>query len=463
MLDSDTKEIPMRDLTDLSHHSVPLGDGGEVLILDTGAVIGPESQAMLGALHSRSPGGIRSHLEVLAKKGPENFMATYYVGYGHQSIGDLGAASVFIEGVSMLAAKAVQDFPLYNGQEVSTRYVDFSMQRFVDPVGTSASRAVLETWRTFYLEGLATMIEVLKERYPFDPEADKNEKVWEKAIKARAFDTMRSFLPAGASTNLVWFGELRQLFDRLPQLRHHPLEEVRQVAEAAERGLLVAYPSSFSEKRYEKTEEYLELVEGEYAYFDIENPADFAFADQISRERLAAYRTALERRPPKANLPYAIREAGTSEVEFLLDFGSFRDIQRHRAVAMRMPLLTDAHGFESWYLDELTDDLRTRAIELLERQRVATDALGLTPHLKQYYLPMGYRVVVRFSGDLRALVYLTEIRASSTVHPTLSRRAVQMGDALEQAYASGGLALHMDRNPGRFDVKRGTHDIVSKT
>lgn len=36
----------------------------------------------------------------------------------------------------MLAAKAIQDHPLYSGQEASTRYLDMSLQTMVNPIAT---------------------------------------------------------------------------------------------------------------------------------------------------------------------------------------------------------------------------------------------------------------------------------------------------------------------------------------
>ena len=129
----------MAGLADLKHTFVKLESGGEVIILDTGAVIDPEAEAMLQALHSRSTGGLRKHLEVLIQKGPDEFMRTYYVGYNHKSIGDCGTTSIFVEGVSMLVAKAVQDNPLYSGQEASTRFVNFSEQPFIDPTNSEKS------------------------------------------------------------------------------------------------------------------------------------------------------------------------------------------------------------------------------------------------------------------------------------------------------------------------------------
>jgi len=79
----------------------------DVIIIDD---LPPETVAMLQALYSRSPQSVREHL-LKVKAGPEKFMARYYVGYNHKSIGDCGTTSIFIENVSMLAAKAIQDNP----------------------------------------------------------------------------------------------------------------------------------------------------------------------------------------------------------------------------------------------------------------------------------------------------------------------------------------------------------------
>ena len=455
-------EEGMRDppaLLNLKHTCEPLPDGGEVIVLNTGATITPEATAMLGALYSRSPDSVWNHLRLIAEKGPDRFMSTYYVNYGHKSIGDMGTACVFFEGVSMLAAKAIQDFPLYNGQEVSTRYVDFSKQRFLDPAETATSHELLESLRAFYLAGLEALIPALVARYPRVPE--ESEKTYEKAIKARAFDTMRAFLPAGASTNLVWTGELRQFADRVPILRHHPLPEIRTIGETLERALLAAFPSSFSDKRYGATEAYLEEAAHAYTYFDDPSPVDFALSyDGIRPERLSEFRAALESRPPKTELPQALRECGFAEFRFLLDFGSYRDLQRHRAVTTLMPLLTTRHGFEPWYLAELPDELHKQSRAFLATYAKRMEELGLSPELTQYYLPMGYRTTIRSTGDLRALVYLVELRATRFVHSTLRTRAVHMAEALARQYGRHGLVLHLDPEPDRFDVRRGEHDIV---
>lgn len=448
-------------LSELEHAREALQGGGEVVVLDTGAVITPEATAMLGALYSRSPDSVWNHLKLIAEKGPDRFMSTYYVNYGHKSIGDMGNACVFFEGISMLAAKALQDSPLYNGQEVSTRYVDFSKQRFLDPADTEESSALLESLREFYLSGLEALMPALFERFPRGE--GESDKAYEKAIRARAFDTMRAFLPAGASTNVAWTGELRNFADRTLALRHHPLPEVRDTGEALERALIAAFPNSFSDKRYETTEDYLEEIGATLTYLEDASTPEFALSyDGIRQERLKEFGDALAKRPPKTELPQALRECGIAEFRFLLDFGSYRDLQRHRAVTTRMPLLSTAHGFEPWYLDELPEALHAKAQAFLDEYLAKAAGLGLSPELTQYYLPMGMRVPIRLTGDLRSLVYLVELRATRFVHPTLRVRAGQMAEALERQYGRHGLILHLDPEPDRFDVRRGEQDIEKR-
>lgn len=452
-------------LQNLRHHQRDLPGGGLVLLLDTGAIITPESDAMLQALYSRDPQSVHAHLKAIAEKGPENFMANFYVGYGHKSIGDCGTVTLFIEGVSMLAAKAIQDWMLYAGQEVSTRYVDFSTQRFVDAIDSEASNDVLEALRTYYLYALPILEADLKLRYPIG-EGEK-EGVYNKAIKARAFDILRGFLPAGASTSVAWHVNLRQGADKIALLRHHALKEVRDVAAMLEEVLIEAYPSSFGHKRYDLTEAYNETMMTQHYYLEDDACPEFALTrDGIAYEEFAQnpkWREVLALRPPKTELPKFVGELGTMQFRFLLDFGSFRDIQRQRAVYQRMPLLTSTHGFEEWYLNELPKELRVEGEKVLTANLASLKLISASKEEAQYYLPMGYRVPNRLTGDIAALVYLAELRATRFVHPTLQVRAHQIAGALKEKLSSYGLNLFIDDEIGRFDVKRGAQDIVKKT
>ncbi|GBE16408.1 FAD-dependent thymidylate synthase [bacterium BMS3Abin15] len=438
-----------------------LDQGGFVLVLNNEAGIDGQAEAMLQALHSRSIGGIKHHLEILKEKGADNFMEQFYVGYGHKSIGDCGSATVFVEEVSMLAAKAIQDWRLYSGQEASTRYIDFSEQKFLNPLGNKEGEEILEDWRKFYLEAQEPVQKHLRKQ--FARQDSEDEKVYEKAIKARAFDITRSFLPAGATTNVAWRMNFRQFADELMLLRHHPLKEIQDIAEKTEEALLEMYSSSFGHERFSNTEEYNKRWMQEEYYYQNDELKDFILLyDNIDRKMLSGYRDILKKRPMKTELPSAIAECGVVGYEFLLDFGSFRDFQRHRAIVQRMPLLTMNHGFNQWYLNALPDDLKEKAEKFISNQKNRIDKLKGSDEEKQYYIAMGYRVPIRFSGDLKALIYLVELRSTRFVHPTLVEQVLKMIKSLKELFEKDGLVLHLDDEPNRFDVKRGEQDIIAK-
>lgn len=448
-----------KNLNELKHTQVPIIGGGEVIILDTGAAIGPESAAMLQALHSRSIGGLKDHLKILAEKGPENFMKNFYVGYGHKSIGDCGSTSIFVEGISMLAAKAIQDWPLYSGQESSTRYIDFQIQPLRNPLGSKIGEEILEGWRSFYIKMLEPTKESLKKRFPIQD--GEKESIYSKAINARAFDTLRGFLPAGSVTNIAWHTNLRQAADKLMLLRNHPLSEVRNIAQAIEKALQDAFPNSFGHELFPHTEEYNKMWLSKYYYYHDPKCPDFKITKnsidpkELPKEILAA-------RPMKTELPKYLAELGTLQMEFLLDFGSFRDLQRHRSIIQRMPLLTTNIGFEPWYLQELPETLQAEAKKFLAEQEEKITRLDISEEEKQYYTAMGYRVSNKITGGLPALVYITELRATRFVHPTLRKVAKIMAKSLKDLFGKNGLILHLDEEPDRFDVRRGEQDIVLK-
>jgi thymidylate synthase ThyX len=438
---------------DKLNHIKETKENVKVYILDKGEIIDSEAEAMLQALHSRSTGGFENHLKILEEKGAENFMSKFYVGYGHKSIGDCGSITIFIEGISMLAAKAIQDSKLYNGQESSTRYIDFSKQKFINSIENEIGENILEKQREFYLSILEPVKNYLKELFPIDD--GENYKIYEKAIDAKTFDIARGFLPCGASTNLAWHSNLRQISDRLLFLRHHPLKEVRDIAETIERAVLKKAPNSFSTKRYENTEKYQDLI-GKYYYYHNKEQKNLTYdLSKFDFDKLNEYKELINNRPEKTELPSFLNNLGEMEFSFLLDFGSFRDLQRHRAINQRMPLVTTELGFNSFYIESLPKDIQIKARKHLEEIKKEIKSLDLSKEEKQYYIPMGYNTSNHFTGTLPAIVYMVELRATRFVHPTLRKIAYNIGKVLEDK----GIKLNLDKEKDKFDIKRGEHDI----
>lgn len=416
----------------------------------------PEAVAMLQALYSRSPKSVIEHLEQVRTVGTEKFMSTYYVGYGHKSIGDCGSTSVFAERVSMLVAKAIQDWPLYSGQEASTRYLDMTTQEFMNPLGTTEGQAVQDRWRAFYSKTLEALVPSLKERFPIK-EGDKDV-IYEKAIKARAFDIARGFLPAGAATFVSWHTNLRQAADHLKEMRHHVLPEVRDIAESMLGHLRKRYTASFEHKRYDAEEAYIEQSMAAFSFHEAAPPPAFTYKDNLDHASLACLQPLLQGRPARAELHQRFRRFGTIDFVFPLDFGSYRDLQRQRSAVQEMPLLTTQYGFYPWYLEQLPGDLRDEAAKFLDEQEYLIYTLTDDRHLRQYYVGMGYTIRADISCTLPAAVYTAELRSTDAVHPTLRVQAQRMGDALVETLPF--LTMHHDRSPGTWNIKRGTHDIV---
>ncbi len=429
----------------------------ELFVLDE---FSPQDVAMMQALYSRDASSVGIHADKVRQTGSGKFMEKFYVGYNHDSIGDCGSTTIFIEGVSMHVAKAIQDWQLYSGQETSTRYIDMAKQPIVDPVGSKESLAILMKWMDFYRENQSAVEAHLFKRYPRKMSEDEN--TYNKAIKARVFDTLRGFLPAGVSTQLSWHTNLRQAHDHLALLVHHPLEEVRLVAKEMLSKLKGKYPESFSHKIYDEQENYRDKMMKLYAYYLKKDYAgDFSASNFVRWQALLdEYSPAVLERPQKTNLPVFLEEFGVVIFDFLLDFGSFRDAQRHRNGVCRIPLLTTKFGFNEWYLAELPADVREKADCLIEEQMQAIESLGATPEIAQYYIAMGFNVTCHTAYGLMAQTYLVDLRSGKLIHPTYRKVVHKMYHAMREFFPE--LILHADLDPSDFDIRRGLQDIKAK-
>lgn len=429
-----------------------LGNGTDLFLIDE---LPPEDVAMLQALYSRSGASVTEHMEKVRQTGSGRFMAKFYVNYSHKSIADCGTTTLFIEGVSILAAKVIQDNPLYNGQETSTRYIDMGTRRIVDPFGTPESKAILDAWMSFYVSSQEAVAAEVKARYPKG--AEEKEDVYERAVKARTFDILRGFLPAGITTQLAWHTNLRQAGDNLPRLRHHPLPEVQEIGSSLKDLLLERYPSSFGFKEYADKTEWEKRVGAWYSYSSEDRNR---FEPSIDPEDLELYDGILRDRPRGATLPHFLSDLGLISFNSFLDFGSFRDIQRHRNGVCRMPLLTMNYGFATWYIDQLPEALQTEAYQLIAKQMIAMSALPSDLALQQYYIPLGYRVPTLVTYGLPAAVYVMELRSGRMVHPTLRSFMHEFIGYFQKKYPT--VTLHVDESPDDWDVRRGTQTITEK-
>jgi len=290
-----------------------LPSGAKLFLVDD---LGPEDSSMVQALYSRSADSVERHLEKVRQSGSARFCEKFLVNYGHKSIADCGSTTLFLEGVSLLAAKAFEDWPLYSGQETSTRYIDMSKQRIVDPLGTDRSGEILAGWMDFYTSSQDRVADTIRKRHPKLPNED--EATYERAIKARTFDSLRGFLPSGITTQFSWHTNLRQAGDHLIWLTRHPLEEVGALGTTLREMLREGYPSSglgmslhsvagMGREGEKERSDWEQSVANQYTYTaDLGFPHEttVGFYTSVTPGNLSPYTWALQSRPKGSVLPH---------------------------------------------------------------------------------------------------------------------------------------------------------------
>lgn len=202
------------------------------------AVLGipPEEMAYTMASYSRSR---RSFLETNAfinSQKATRFLETFYFAYGHRSIADMAHVSIAVENVSLLCAMEVVAEQLWDGQERSTRYQDFTVTGYTLP--DEVKEAGMAPLFSEAADRLFSLYEsVSRSAYEYykavlpKPEA-MEEKDYERTLRARAFDVARFCLPLATNTSVGQITSARTLEGQISRLLGSSYGEVRRVGAA---------------------------------------------------------------------------------------------------------------------------------------------------------------------------------------------------------------------------------------
>lgn len=437
-----------------------------------------EVSAMTQAMYSRSNTRIKVRLDELDVDGEEKAkqaLSSYYLGYGHASINDCGFTTIYIEGVSNVLAKAIEDTQLFNGQESSTRYLDYSRQSIIDPFDSEESKGIINGWLSLYNATQPKVVEGLMIRYPIGEGEDEGQ--YERAIKARSFDIMRGFLPVGVTTQLSWTTSLRHARDRIRILKYHPCLEVRHVIKAIHTALLEKYPHSFKATDIDvypdEENAYLSNPALHYLNYDGE-----LFKDLFSNNQFGCAITEfpseptilnlVANRPDKAIIPQIASDIALFRFIALLDFGSYRDLQRHRRGHCPIPVVKDyGYGIHEWYLNEVKESMSIDDYEafedevnsLQERIRFFSESEeNNNIYELQYLYPMGINVITEFSYNLAQVAYVSELRSQPTVHETLRPLAQYIGTTVNNFF-HGANICRINTEGSAFNIARGKQTI----
>jgi len=200
------------------------------------------------------------------------------VGYGDDSVAQLGGAHIACEGISNVAANLIEDARIgLSPLEKSTRYVRFDKKdsdgeylyfkepRIMASKHAAGFREVMNLLFETYARQMDPMIAFITRRLPIaempfkhpqtgetltyadverNPELNKwAQTAYRGTIRAHACDLLRGYLPASTKTNVGLFG-IGQAFEYLlTKFYTHPLKEMGRLAEEMNRELNTMIPS----------------------------------------------------------------------------------------------------------------------------------------------------------------------------------------------------------------------------
>src|ERR1700691_5568752 len=210
----------------------------EVPSTEVFAVFGvePEIQAYAMAKYSRSALSMKESLREISTQKAEKFLNTFYFQYGHRSIADLAHIALAVERLSILAAIEVADEQRWDGQERSTRYQDFKKSGYFTPdfgADDEARKLYRETLDFLFAEYEALSAHMTNYLISITPRPDDmKQEVYERTLKARAFDITRYLLPLATNTSLGEIVNARTLETQVAHLTSHTHKEVRTLGES---------------------------------------------------------------------------------------------------------------------------------------------------------------------------------------------------------------------------------------
>jgi thymidylate synthase ThyX len=408
-----------------------------------------------------------------AKQKAEEFHEKWVVGYGHASVAEHAVAHLAIEDVSIVASKVLEDARLASFTEKSTRYVVFDRDKFCrEPRLMASPFAALyqETCRALLDTYARLMDQVTAAVRAETPRGERQtERGHEAACRAKACDVLRYILPAATLTNIGMTINGRALEHLITKLLSHPLAEAREIgpqvkAEAQQViPTLIKYADASAYVR--ETGEAMDALARQY--FERATPAEAGAVSLVwfpedAEDRLVASilygytphplpqvaeRVRALSRQEKARVvdeylrrrgphdqPLRALEHVSYTFDILVDFGAFRDIQRHRMVTQTPQESTSAHGYSTppemarYGLSAAFDHCMARA------QSAYQAIVGDFPVEAQYVLPLAFRKRVLFTWNLREIFHFVQLRSGRQGHVSYRSIAQQVFQELERVH-----------------------------
>jgi thymidylate synthase ThyX len=413
----------------------------------------------------------------------EAFYDRVLVGYGDDSVAELGGAHMACEGISNIAAKALEDSRLgLSPLEKSTRYVAFNKKvndRYLyclEPSIMASAHGDLyvstldhlfDTYTALYEPLLAWV----QQETPQD--AQTSDRAYLSATRAKTFDLLRGLLPMATLTNVGLFGNGRAFEYLLVKLAAAAHPELQDLGTAMQRELDQTIPAFVKRAKTDRGRQY-----AQYLAANVSNSAKLAPTPQQSSQSINAgwmqiggvslveYDPEAEAKVVAAILyPHDTRNYGEIQgvaqglglaerqeiintyagdrasrfhrpgrafedtyytFDILADIGAYRDLHRHRVLTQERQAFTVQHGY--------IVPLEIVAAGLEENYRSAMDRAAETfalvaqdlPIAAQYIVPFAFLTRWRIRLNLREAYHFIELRSARQGHPTYRQVAQDM-------------------------------------
>ena len=419
-----------------------------------------------------------------------------FVGFGDDSVAQLGGLHVACEWVSNVVTKALQRPRLAAYLEQSTRYIPYDApmpgggyRYYRDPELGPRYEQTMDALFGIYADSLPRVTAWADEQFPA-PDGEPTT-AHRRAVQAKALDLLRGVLPAASLSHMGIYASGQTYEQLILHLLAHPLPEARAYGRMILDAVKAVIPSFVSRvERPDRGGEWIAYLEAReraaerwVARLGLDRPgggdgagpsvrllhvdgdedallAALLFeaagaSEEEARIRLSALsaderaellRDLVGERVNRRHRPGRGFEALRYRFEIVSDYGAFRDLQRHRMLTVQWQRLTPALGAgvpEEVEAAGCGDAVR-RAYELSagEWERLAGQG---REREAAYALCLGFRIRYVLDLNAREAMQLIELRSGREGHPSYRAVAHEMHRLIGEVHpAMAGAMRHVD-------------------
>lgn len=419
----------------------------------------PEVVAVAFAKCSRSPEPFDKIAKELNEDKSRKFHEKWVVGYGHSSVAEHAVISLAIENISILATKVLEDNRLASYTEKSSRYQVFDKENYFKPELNEKASKIYEEACNFildvYSELVPKLIEFFKKKFPDEKEIE---------IKNKALDCTRYLLPVSVTTNLGMTMNARNLEYCIIKLLTHPLKEMQEIGNEIKEAALKITPTLLKHIKYN---EYLGETTKEMEKLAIDNGKEannkevilveydkeaenklvtallYRFSNSSYNNIKEKVKTMTEeekeniigqslKRLSKFDRPLRELEHIYYTFDILMDYGGFRDVQRHRMATQTNQEFTIEHGYDI-PKEIIEAKFKEQFEECMNKVISAYNEISKEfPKEAQYIIPLAFKKRLLFKCNLRELFHFIKLRSAKQGHISYRKIAQQMYNLIKE-------------------------------